>query len=58
MGDDLRLAGRVLRRFKLYSVASMITVALGIGAATAVFSVIDATLFGRCRTAIRTVWWS
>lgn len=44
MGNDLRFAGRILRRFKLYSVASAITLAVGIGAATAVFSVIDATL--------------
>jgi len=44
MWDDLRFAGRILRRFKLYAVASTITLTLGIGAATAVFSVIDATL--------------
>ena len=44
MWDDLFLSLRVLRRFKIYTFAAVVTLGLGIGAATAVFSVIDATL--------------
>ena len=44
MWDDIRYAVRTLRRFRLYTLAASLTLALGIGAATAVFSVIDATL--------------
>ena len=44
MLDDLRFATRMLMRFKLYTVAATATLALAIGATTAVFSVIDATL--------------
>ena len=44
MWTDIRYALRTLRRFRLYALAASVTLALGIGAATAVFSVIDATL--------------
>lgn len=44
MWNDIRFALRTLRRFRPYTVAASLTLALGIGAATAVFSVIDATL--------------
>ena len=44
MRDDLRFAIRVLRRFKLYTLAVTITLTLGVGATTAILSVIDATL--------------
>ena len=44
MWNDIRFALSTLRRFRSYSTAASLTLALGIGAATAVFSVIDATL--------------
>jgi putative ABC transport system permease protein len=44
MWDDIRFAGRLLMRFKQYAIAATTTLALAIGATTAVFSVIDATL--------------
>lgn len=44
MLEDLRFAIRMLTRFKLYAGAAAATLALAIGATTAVFSVIDATL--------------
>jgi putative ABC transport system permease protein len=44
MWHDIRYALRTLRRFRLYALSAIITLALGIGASIAVFSVIDATL--------------
>src|SRR5580765_4420142 len=44
MWNDFRSALRTLRRFRLYTLSASLTLALGIGASTAVFSVIDATL--------------
>ena len=44
MWNDVRFALRTLGRFRLYTLAASLTLALGIGAATSVFSVIDATL--------------
>ena len=44
MREDTRYAFRVLRRYKAYTLAATATLALGIGATTAIFSVIDATL--------------
>ena len=44
MWNDIRFALGTLRRFCPYSTAASLTLALGIGAASAVFSVIDATL--------------
>jgi FtsX-like permease family len=44
MWNDIRYALRTLRRFRLYTLAGSLTLALGIGAASAVFSVSDATL--------------
>src|SRR5262245_23282333 len=44
MWEDLRFAVRMLVRFRLYAVAAAATLALAIGATTAVFAVIDATL--------------
>src|SRR5690349_17848445 len=42
--SDFRFSLRTLRRRPAYAVASTLTLALGIGATTAVFAVIDATL--------------
>ena len=42
--NDLVLALRALRRTPLYSAAAILTLALGIGATTAIYSVVDATM--------------
>ena len=42
--DDLKLALRSLWRTRLVTVLAIVTLALGIGATTAIFSVLDATL--------------
>jgi putative ABC transport system permease protein len=43
-GQDVRYALRSLRRSPAYAVAAGLTIAIGIGATTAVFSVVDAAL--------------
>jgi predicted permease len=43
-GQDVRYAGRLLRRRPAFSVAAILTLALGIGGATAVFSLYQALL--------------
>jgi len=42
--QDLRHAGRALRKYRVFAAAVVVTVALGIGASTAMFSVADAVL--------------
>lgn len=44
MLEDLNYSWRTLRRFKLYALATISSLALGVGATAGVFSVIDATL--------------
>ncbi|HXX24470.1 MAG TPA: ABC transporter permease [Terriglobia bacterium] len=44
LGADLRFGFRMLRRNPAFAVAAMLTLALGIGAATAIFNVADETL--------------
>jgi hypothetical protein len=44
MRDDLRLAGRLLLRHPGFAALAILTLALGIGATTAVFSVLDGVL--------------
>ena len=43
-GRDLRLAGRLLKSDPWFAAAAVLTLALGIGANTAIFSVVDAVL--------------
>jgi predicted permease len=42
VGQDLRFAGRVLRRHKVFTLFSIVSLALGIGAASAIFSLFNA----------------
>jgi predicted permease len=44
LAQDLRFALRVLRRAPGFTAASILTIAVGVGACTALFSVVDATL--------------
>src|SRR3982751_5481900 len=41
---DVRFAARVLNRQRLFAVVAVLTLAIGMGATTAVFSVVDAVL--------------
>ena len=44
LGKDLAFAVRILRKSPLFALAAVVTIALGIGAATAIFSVTNAVL--------------
>ena len=46
---DLQYAARLLRRNKVFAATALLSIALGIGASTAVFSLIDQVLFKRLR---------
>src|ERR1700722_11286710 len=44
LGRDLAYAGRALRKSPVFLVTAIVTIALGIGASTAIFSVTNAVL--------------
>lgn len=44
LGRDLRIATRALRRTPIYTIVALLTIALGTGVTTAVFSVVDGVL--------------
>jgi hypothetical protein len=57
IGNDFRYSPRGFRRSPLFNALAVLSLAFGIGASTAIFSLIDQVLCGFCRYPEQLVWW-
>jgi hypothetical protein len=55
--QNLRVGRRGLRRTPAFAVTAVLTLAVGIGLATAVFAVAEALLLRHCLSTTRSMWW-
>jgi hypothetical protein len=46
--SDVRISIRTLTKNGAFTIAAVLTVAIGVGATTAIATIVDAILYGRC----------